>query len=104
MHSTTDAEIYKDQPVAGALFVLSASFTFAVLGALIKVVAAELTNELVVFFRNVCALFFILPWIWYSRPPGGIKTDFFLLHVLRTVAGLGAMYCFFLCNCQAATL
>jgi drug/metabolite transporter (DMT)-like permease len=95
MNPTTPSEVYQDQPVAGALFVLSASFTFAVLGALVKVVSSSLSNEMVVFFRNLCALIFILPWIWYSRPPGGVKTDFFSLHILRTAAGLGAMYCFF---------
>jgi drug/metabolite transporter (DMT)-like permease len=88
-------ETYPNQPLAGALFVLSASLTFAALGALIKVVSTSLSNEMVVFFRNLCALIFILPWIWYKRPLGGIKTAFFQLHLLRTLAGLGAMYCFF---------
>ena len=86
---------YTDKPVAGALFVLSASFTFALMGAVIKVVSSSLTNETIVFFRNFCALFFILPWLWYSRPQGGVKTAFFSLHLLRSIAGLGAMYCFF---------
>jgi len=88
-------EIYKDQPVAGALYVLSASLTFAILGAVVKVVSLSLTNEMVVFFRNFCSLFFILPWIWYSRPPGGVRTSYFPLHLLRSMAGLGGMYCFF---------
>ncbi|MBT8407467.1 MAG: DMT family transporter, partial [Deltaproteobacteria bacterium] len=87
--------ISRDKPVAGALCVLSASFTFAVLGALVKVVSVSLTNEMVVFFRNFCSLFFILPWIWYSRPPGGVRTSYLPLHLLRSVAGLGGMYCFF---------
>jgi len=87
--------IYKDQPVAGALCVLSASLTFAILGAVVKVVSLSLTNEMVVFFRNFCSLFFILPWIWYSRPPGGVRTSYFPLHLLRSMAGLGGMYCFF---------
>jgi len=50
---------------------------------------------MVVFFRNICALVFILPWVWYIRPPGGVKTAFFQLHLLRSLTGLGAMYCFF---------
>ena len=87
--------IYKDQPVAGALCVLSASLTFAMLGAVVKVVSLSLTTEMVVFFRNFCSLFFILPWIWYSSPPGGVRTSHFALHLLRSVAGLGGMYCFF---------
>ena len=88
-------EDYKDQPVAGALCVLSASLTFAVLGAVVKVVSQSLTTEMVVFFRNFCSLFFILPWICYSRPPGGVRTSYFSLHLLRSMAGLGGMYCFF---------
>jgi len=87
--------IYKDQPVAGALCVLSASLTFAIMGAVVKVVSLSLTNEMIVFFRNFCSLFFILPWIWYSRPPGGVRTSYFSLHLLRSMAGLGGMYCFF---------
>jgi drug/metabolite transporter (DMT)-like permease len=87
--------IYRDQPLAGALCVLSASLIFAVLGAVVKVVSLSLTNEMIVFFRNFCSLFFILPWIWYSHPPGGVRTALFSLHLLRSMAGLGAMYCFF---------
>ncbi len=95
MNDMSQGLTYRNQPVAGALSVLSASFTFALLGALIKVVSTSLTNEMVVFFRNFCALVFILPWLWYSRPQGGVKTAFFKLHLLRSMAGLGAMYCFF---------
>ena len=95
MNSTYSARTYRNQPVAGALFVLGSSLTFAVLGALVKVVACSLNNEMVVFFRNLCALLFILPWVCYSRPPGGIKTTCFQIHLIRSAAGLGAMYCFF---------
>ncbi|UCG20842.1 MAG: DMT family transporter [Deltaproteobacteria bacterium] len=87
--------IYKNKPVAGALCVLSASLTFAILGAVVKIVSVSLNNEMVVFFRNFCSLFFILPWIWYSRPLGGVRTSYLPLHFLRSMAGLGGMYCFF---------
>jgi drug/metabolite transporter (DMT)-like permease len=89
------ATTYRNPPLAGALFVLSASFTFAAMGALIKVVSTSLPNELVVFFRNFCALVFILPWILYSRSLGSVKTSCFQLHLVRSLAGLSAMYCFF---------
>ncbi len=95
MNSTPSIQNYCDQPVTGALFVLSASFVFAILGALVKIVAVSLTNEMIVFFRNACAFVFVLPWLWYSRPPGGIRTGCFQLHLLRSVVGLAAMYCFF---------
>jgi drug/metabolite transporter (DMT)-like permease len=68
---------------------------FAMVGTLVKVVSTSLNNEMVVFFRNVCAFIFILPWLAYSRPPGGIRTNCLRFHLLRSAAGLGAMYCFF---------
>jgi drug/metabolite transporter (DMT)-like permease len=86
---------YRNQPIAGALFVLGAAFMFAMMGTLVKVVSTSLNNEMVVFFRNACALLFVLPWLAYSRPSGGIKTSCLRLHLLRSAAGLGAMYCFF---------
>jgi len=86
---------YRNQPIAGALFILGASFMFAMLGTLVKVVSVSLNNEMVVFSRNICALIFILPWLVYSRPSGGIKTSCLRFHLLRSAAGLGAMYCFF---------
>jgi drug/metabolite transporter (DMT)-like permease len=93
--SVIPGKAYRNQPIAGALFVLGASFMFAMVGTLVKVVSTSLNNEMVVFFRNVCSLIFILPWFVYSRPSGGIKTSCLRLHLLRSVAGLGAMYCFF---------
>lgn len=85
----------QSRPIVGALFVLIASFLFAVLGTLVKVVSSSLNNEMVVFSRNVFALLFILPWLWYSRPTGGIRTSCLKFHMLRSAAGLSAMYCFF---------
>jgi drug/metabolite transporter (DMT)-like permease len=95
MSSTYSASTYQNQPVAGALFVLGSSLTFAILGAMVKVVSCSLNNVMVVFFRNLCALLFILPWVWYRRPPGGVKTACLQIHLIRSVAGLAAMYCFF---------
>ena len=95
MNPATQTENYRNQPLTGAICVLIASFVFAILGALVKVVSSSLPNEMVVFFRNICALVFILPWYWYSRPFGGIRTNCFQLHLLRSITGLGAMYCFF---------
>ena len=95
MKSTGKTKQYVNQPVAGALCVLASSFIFAVLGAFVKTVSVSLNNEMVVFFRNACALIFILPWFGYSLPPGGIRTPCIQLHLFRSVAGLSAMYCFF---------
>ena len=37
----------------------------------------------------------VLPWTFARRGAETIKTDCFHLHVFRSLAGLGAMYCFF---------
>jgi len=95
MENMSQEAHYQDQPVAGALCVVGASLTFALLGAIIKVVSTSLSNEMIVFFRNFCSLFFILPWIWCSSPAGGVRTAYFPLHLLRSMAGLAGMYCFF---------
>lgn len=102
MSSTYSASTYQNQPVAGALFVLGSSLTFAILGAMVKVVSCSLNNVMVVFFRNLCALLFILPWVWYRRPPGGVKTACLQILLIRSVAGLAAMYCFFYIGLLAA--
>ena len=86
---------YQNRPIAGAMAVISASLLIAVVGALVKIVAVELPNEMVVFFRNICTLMVILPWTFARRGAETIKTDCFHLHVFRSLAGLGAMYCFF---------
>jgi hypothetical protein len=53
-------ESYRNQPVAGALFVLGAAFVFAMLGALVKVVSSSLNNEMVVFFSKRLRPYFYL--------------------------------------------
>lgn len=93
--STSQISSYRNQPVAGAIAVVSAALLFAALGALIKIVAAELPNEVVVFFRNLCTLMVILPWALARRGSVRIKTNCFHLHLFRSLAGLSAMYCFF---------
>jgi len=64
------------------------------MGVGIRFVADELPNEAVVFLRNVFSLLFLLPWILY-RGRGELRTQVLHLHLLRGLAGLSAMYCFF---------
>jgi drug/metabolite transporter (DMT)-like permease len=77
----------------GALFAVGAAFLFATMGACIKLLAG-LPTEMVVFFRNAIALLALLPWLANAGVPG-LKTQRLRLHLLRTAAGLTAMYCFF---------
>ncbi len=71
-----------------------ASFLFAAMGATIKIASHRLDNEMVVFLRNLIGLLLILPLIGRmglarirTRRPG--------MHLLRSLTGLSAMYCFF---------
>jgi drug/metabolite transporter (DMT)-like permease len=64
-------------------------------GALVKTVSATLDNEMVVFLRNFFVMLWVLPWIRSGNHPSSIKTSCFRFHLVRALAGLFAMYCFF---------
>lgn len=67
---------------------------FAGMGAGVKVAGRSLPNAEVVFFRNALGLLMLLPLL--AR--GGIRdlaTRHLKEHLVRGVAGLAAMYCFF---------
>jgi drug/metabolite transporter (DMT)-like permease len=78
----------------GALLAALAAVMFACMGASIKAASAELPNEVVVFFRNLFGLAVLLPWLARSGT-AVLATRRLHEHVLRTLTGLGAMYCFF---------
>jgi len=77
-----------------ALLAMAAELMFASMGASIKLLAAQLPNESIVFFRNLIGLGLVVPWL-LRRGPGNLVTRQFPLHLLRGLAGLGAMYCFY---------
>ena len=79
---------------AGALLIISAELMFTCMGASIRHVSEDLNNPMVVFARNLVGLMILLPWLLQ----GGIRrfsTRVPHLHLLRGLAGVGAMYCFF---------
>lgn len=80
--------------LAAALLAMAAELMFASMGASIKLLAAYLPNESIVFFRNLIGLGLVLPWL-LRRGPGNLATGQFPLHLLRGLTGLGAMYCFY---------
>jgi drug/metabolite transporter (DMT)-like permease len=81
-------------PRRAALLILASTLVFAAMGALIKIVAAELPNTMVVFVRNLLGLAALAPWI-VRRGPRALATDCFAMHLTRSLAGLTGMYCFF---------
>ncbi len=80
--------------VRGALFVIAAEFLFVVMGASIRVAAEALSNPQIVFFRNFVAVLILAPWLLHGGI-AGLRTRVPHLHLLRGLAGLAAMYCFF---------
>lgn len=84
----------EERVLSGALFMLLASFLFALMGFVVRDVAADLNNSMIVFLRNVFGLFFLVPVLIKQRS-NGLVTRRPMTHVMRTAFGLAAMYFFF---------
>ncbi len=78
----------------GALLIIASEFMFAAMGAAVKAVSTSLPWEMTVFLRNLIGLFVILPLL-LRRGLGNLQTTVPYLHLLRALAGVSAMYCFF---------
>jgi drug/metabolite transporter (DMT)-like permease len=78
----------------GAAFIVLGELCFASMGVGIRLVSDELSNAMVVFGRNLVGLMLLAPWL-LRRGIGDIKTAVPALHLLRALAGISAMYCFF---------
>ena len=79
--------------VRGAALIVAAELMFAAMGATIRHLSTELDNEMLVFIRNAVGLILLLPLFVREAPT--LKTHVPHLHLLRALAGLSAMYCFF---------
>lgn len=92
--STQDLAIRQQSYLRGALLIITAELCFAVMGACVRQAAETLDNAAIVFFRNLFSLFLLLLWL---RLPGlgQLRTTVWHLHLLRGLAGLSAMYCFY---------
>lgn len=78
----------------GAAFIVISELLLATMSAAIKVVSAELPNEMLVFFRNLFGLAVLMPFA-LRHGIGGLATRRLPVHLARSLAGVGAMYCFF---------
>lgn len=77
----------------GGACILGSALAFAVMGAMVKGISDELASSSIVFLRNACALMLMLPWLVRQR--FNIRTANFHLHLLRSLVGLAAMYCYY---------
>src|SRR5262245_9869771 len=73
---------------------LGASLLFAAMGLTVKIASGELPNTDVVFFRNAFGLLALLPFLG-GLGARGLRTARRGEHLVRGLAGLGSMYCFF---------
>lgn len=90
------SNLAKDNPVLmSAILILISEFMFSSMAASIKVVSVALPTEVIVFFRNLIVILFLLPWIWQRHGLRALNTEKTHLHFIRALSGLGAMYCFF---------
>jgi drug/metabolite transporter (DMT)-like permease len=78
----------------GALCIVAAELMFVLMGVGIRMVAQELPSAEIVFFRNFIGLVLLLPLLARHRGTN-LLTRVPHLHLLRGLAGLSAMYCFF---------
>lgn len=83
-----------DDPLRGALLMVLAALFFAGMSAAVKGALESLPNTMVVFFRNAVALVVLVPWL-LRHGPAALKTAEPGGHLVRALAGLAAMYCFF---------
>jgi len=81
-------------PVRGALLVITASFFFAAMGALIRLGAAELHPFQIAFLRNLFGLLFMLPWL-YRGGIAALNTKRMGLYWLRAALGVVTMLTWF---------
>lgn len=78
----------------GALYMMASALFFAGMGVGVKVAGRSLPNAEVVFFRNALGLLMLLPLVAH-RGLRDLPTRHFKEHLVRGLAGLAAMYCFF---------
>ena len=79
----------------GAFQMVLAAFFFSLMATGVQVASERLPSAIVVFARNALALGFIAPFALRGGL-AGLRTQRLGEHILRTVSGLGSMYCFFL--------
>ena len=87
--------LYRQNVVLGALLIAASEFMFASMGAAVKLAAATLDNEVIVFMRNAVGFALILPLVLRNGGLVSLTTRVPHIHLLRASAGVAAMYCFF---------
>ena len=75
----------------GALYMVASALLFTLMSVAVKVASATLPNVVVVFFRSGFGLLTLLPFIVGAD----LRTSHLREHLIRSLAGIASMYCFF---------
>ena len=94
MHGRSQIPLPTSPAALGALCALGASLMMALMGGAVRMASVEIPNEMVVFLRNAFGLLVLGPWIMKAGL-SGLATSQWPGHLLRSLTGLSAMYCFF---------
>lgn len=81
-------------PVRGTIWAISASASFAGMMAMIRLLVGDVPPLELVFFRNLFAFAFMVPWLTVSGL-SALRTTNHRLYFWRSVAGLISMLCWF---------
>ena len=73
---------------------VASALLFASMAATVRVASRELPNAPIVFFRHFIMLAFLLPWLW-REGRRALDTDDFPGHLVRGLAGVSAVACYF---------
>src|SRR4029450_5250201 len=73
---------------------IGSALLFALMGAGVKIASRTLSNAEVVFFRSLLGLLALVPWL-VPLPPAGLRTARPGEPLIRGVAGVLSMACFF---------
>jgi drug/metabolite transporter (DMT)-like permease len=78
----------------GAALLALSAFLFATMGVFIRLASHTLSNEIIVFARNIGGLALLLPFMLLHKE-ASFRTTVFPRHLWRALTGLTAMYGFF---------
>lgn len=77
-----------------ALYMVASALAFSLMSAAVKVAAHDVSSPVVVFFRNAVGLVLLVPWA-LREGPRRLATTQLGGHLVRGLAGVAAMSCFF---------
>ena len=80
--------------VIGCLLSMLAELCFVGMGSLVKLLSENLPSQNVLFFRNLFGVLVLMPLI-FKLGIKTLQTNEFKWHLLRSLSGVSAMYCFF---------